>query len=62
MKANRWAGKAALLTLIGIGRYPSRQPEGKWSDESVAWAKDPYPPEPPDASKPKGPATAATSK
>jgi hypothetical protein len=45
-----------------VGRYPSRQPNGKWSDESVDWAKDPYPPEPPDARKPSGPETAVTSR
>jgi hypothetical protein len=45
-----------------VGRYPSRQPDGRWSDASVAWAKEPYPPEPPDAPKPKGLGAAATAK
>jgi hypothetical protein len=43
-----------------IGRYPSRQPDGRWSDESVDWTKDPYPPELPDARKPETRAAAAT--
>jgi hypothetical protein len=43
-----------------IGRYPSRQPDGRWSDESVEWTKDPYPPEPADARKPETRAAAAT--
>jgi hypothetical protein len=45
-----------------IGRYPSRQPDGRWSDESAPWAKEPYPPEPPDAPTPKEPRAKATSR
>jgi hypothetical protein len=25
-----------------VGAYPSRQPNGKWSDEFVEWTKDPF--------------------
>jgi hypothetical protein len=39
-KDNKPGGTGDDADLVGV--YPSRQPNGKWSDESVQWTKDPF--------------------
>jgi hypothetical protein len=38
-KDNKPGGTGKNADMVGI--YPSRQPDGKWSDEFVEWTKEP---------------------
>ena len=37
---NKPSGIGDNRDMVGI--YPSRRPDGKWSDEMVEWSKDPF--------------------
>jgi hypothetical protein len=39
-KDNKPGGTESDTDYVGV--YPSRQPNGKWSDESVPWTHDPW--------------------
>jgi len=39
-KDNKPGGTGKNADMVGI--YPSRQPDGKWSDELVEWIRDPF--------------------